>query len=63
MKRWLKYILFGGHYMGFIFQLVVFGFKFSFLLKIYENYMKRWLKYMSYLVATICVLASPCVLN
>jgi hypothetical protein len=62
MKRWLKYILFGGHYMGLIFQLVVFGF-FSFLLKIYENYMKIWLKYMSYLVATICVLASPYVLK
>ncbi len=27
--------------MGFVFQLVEFGFKFSFLLKIYANYMKK----------------------
>jgi hypothetical protein len=49
--------------MGFIPQPVEIGFKFNFVLKIYANYMKRWLKYMSYLVATICVLSSPRVLN
>jgi hypothetical protein len=31
--------------MGFVLQPVEFGFKFSFLLKIYANYMKKWLKY------------------
>ncbi len=31
--------------MRFVPQLVEFGFKFSFLLKIYANYMKKWLKY------------------
>jgi hypothetical protein len=45
IKRWLKYVLFGAHHMGFVPQPIEFGFKFSFLLKIYANYMKRWLKY------------------
>jgi hypothetical protein len=45
MKTRLKYIVFDGHSMGFVPQLVEFGFKFSFLLKIYANYMKRWLEY------------------
>jgi len=45
MKRWLRYILFGGHHIGFVHQAIEFGFKFSFLLKIYVNYMKGWLKY------------------
>jgi hypothetical protein len=31
--------------MGFVPQPIEFGFKFGFLLKIYANYMKRWLKY------------------
>jgi hypothetical protein len=31
--------------MGFVPQPAEFGFKFNFLLKIYANYMKRWLKY------------------
>jgi hypothetical protein len=31
--------------MGFVPKPVEFGVKFSFLLKIYANYMKRWLKY------------------
>jgi hypothetical protein len=44
MKTRLKYI-FDGHSMGFVPQLDEFGFKFSFLLKIYANYMKRWLEY------------------
>jgi hypothetical protein len=35
MKTWLKYVLFGGHQMGFLPQHVEFGVKFSFLLKIY----------------------------
>jgi hypothetical protein len=30
---------------GFFPQPIEFGVKFSFLLKIYANYMKRWLKY------------------
>jgi hypothetical protein len=45
MKTWLKYILFSGHYMGFVPQPIAFGVKFCFLLKIYVNYMKIWLKY------------------
>ncbi len=45
MKTWLKYVIFGGHHMGFVSQPVEFGVKFWFLLKIYANYMKRWLKY------------------
>jgi len=40
MKRWLKYVLFGGHRMGLIPQCVEFGFKFSFLLKIYAITLK-----------------------
>jgi hypothetical protein len=35
MKRWLKYVIFGGHKMGFDPWLVEFGVKFRFLLKIY----------------------------
>jgi hypothetical protein len=35
MKTWLKYVLFGGHQIGFVSQLVEFGVKFKFLLKIY----------------------------
>jgi hypothetical protein len=35
MKRWMKYILFGGHQMGFVPHHVEFGVKFSLLLKIY----------------------------
>jgi hypothetical protein len=35
MKKWLQYVLFGGHQMGFVPQHVEFGVKFSFLLKIY----------------------------
>jgi hypothetical protein len=31
--------------MDFVPQPIVFGFKFIFLLKIYANYMKKWLKY------------------
>jgi hypothetical protein len=31
--------------MGFVPQCIEFGFKFNFLLKIYANYMKKWLKY------------------
>ncbi len=31
--------------MGFVPPPVEFGFKFSFLLKIYANYVKRWSKY------------------
>ncbi len=34
-KNRLKYVLFGGHQMGFVPQLVEFGVKFRFLLKIY----------------------------
>ncbi len=45
MKRWLKYVIFGGHQMDFVPQRVEYGFKFSFLLKIYANYMKKLLKY------------------
>jgi hypothetical protein len=54
MKTWLKYVLFGGHHMGFVPHLVEFGFKFSFLLKIYANYMKRWLKYVLFGGHQIC---------
>jgi hypothetical protein len=62
MKRWLKYVLFGGHQMGFVPQRVELGFKFNFLLKIYAiTWKDGWNT--SYLVATRCVLASPCVLN
>jgi hypothetical protein len=35
MKTWLKYVLFGGHQMGFVSQLLEFGVKFKFFLKIY----------------------------
>jgi hypothetical protein len=48
--------------MSFVPQPIKFGIKFSFLLKIYTNYMKKWLKYVL-LVDTRCVLASPHVLN
>jgi hypothetical protein len=37
MKTWLKYVLFGDHQMGFVSQLLEFGVKFKFLLKIYAN--------------------------
>jgi hypothetical protein len=49
-----QFLLFGGHWMGFVPQHVEFGVKFGFLLKIYAitwingwnmSYMKRWLKY------------------
>jgi hypothetical protein len=58
MERWLKYILFGGHQIvKFVPQHVEFGFKFSFLLKIYTiTWKDGWNT--SYLVATKCVLAS-----
>jgi hypothetical protein len=45
MERWLKYVLFSGHHIGFAPQHVEFGFKFSFLLKIDASSIKRWLKY------------------
>jgi hypothetical protein len=32
MKKWLKYVLYGGHQMGFVLQHVEFCIKFSFLL-------------------------------
>jgi hypothetical protein len=35
MKTWLKYVLFGGHQMSFVPQLIEFGVKFKLLLKIY----------------------------
>jgi hypothetical protein len=35
MKMWLKYVLFGGHQMGFVPQHVEFCVKFRFLLNIY----------------------------
>jgi len=34
---WLKYVLFGGHQMGFVPQLVEFGVKFMFLLQLHEK--------------------------
>jgi hypothetical protein len=40
--------------MGFVPQLVEFGFKFIFLLKIYANYMKRWLKYVLFTSHQMC---------
>jgi hypothetical protein len=43
MKTWLKYVLCGGHQMGFIPQPIEFGVKFRFLLKFFA--MKRWLKH------------------
>jgi hypothetical protein len=33
MSTWLKYVLFGGHQMGFVPQPIEFGVKFRFLLK------------------------------
>jgi hypothetical protein len=61
MKRWLKYVLFGGHHMGFVPHLVEFGFKFSVLLKIYANYMKRWLKYVLFGGHQICFSFPSCI--
>jgi hypothetical protein len=54
MKIWLKYILFGGHQMGFVSQLVEFGVKFK-LLKIYAIIWK-FIWNTSYLVAIRWVL-------
>jgi hypothetical protein len=55
MKTWLKYVLFGGHQMGFVPQLVEFGVKFIFLLKLYAIIWKdAWNT--SYLVAIKWVL-------
>jgi hypothetical protein len=62
MRTWLKYVLFGGHLMGFVPQTIEFGVKFKFLLKIYAiTWKDGW--NMSYLVVTRCVLASPRVLT
>jgi hypothetical protein len=58
MKRWLKYILFGGHQMGFVPQHFEFGVKFSFLLKIYAiTWKDGWNT--SFIVVTKCVLTPP----
>ncbi len=55
MKTWLKYILFGAHQMGFVPQLIEFGVKFRFLLKIYAiTWKDGWIT--SYLVASRWVL-------
>jgi hypothetical protein len=55
VKTWLKYILFGGHQMGFVPQPIEFGVKFRFLLNIYAITQKNgWNT--SYLVATRWVL-------
>jgi hypothetical protein len=35
MKTWLKYVLFGGHQMGFVPQPIKFDVKFRFSLNIY----------------------------
>jgi len=61
MKRWLKYVLFGAHHMGFVPQPIEFGFKFSFLLKIDANYMKRWLKYVLFGGHHMCFGLPSCV--
>ncbi len=63
MKRWLKYVLFGGHHKGkFVPQHVEFGFKFSFSLKFYAiTWKDGW--NMSYLVATKWVNLFPSMLS
>jgi hypothetical protein len=55
MKTWLKYILFGGHEMRFVYQPIEFGVKFKFLFKIYTSTWKGGLNKF-YLVATRWVL-------
>jgi hypothetical protein len=55
MRTWLKYVLFGGHRMGFIPQTIEFGVKFKLLLKIYAITWKYGLN-TSYLVAIRWVL-------
>jgi hypothetical protein len=55
MRTWLKYVLFGGHPMGFVPQTIEFGVKFKFLLKIYAITWKDGLN-TSYLVAIRWVL-------
>jgi hypothetical protein len=47
--------------MGFVPQPFEFGVKFSFLLKIYANYMKRWLKYVLFGGHQMCFGLPSCI--
>ncbi len=47
--------------MGFVPQCVEFGFKFNFLLKIYANYMKKWLNYVLFGGHQMCFCLPSCI--